>query len=122
MYELDVIDTIQTIFDGLNLYKMNELIQSFILSLDDILEAKDILIYKTTLEGNREELKGKYSFSEIYFVEDRIKKQISYNKDYVYELWKSYKVKNIITVQNNKNNIYKSEYDSIMGNQISLFG
>ena len=90
-YELDVIDTIQTIFDGISLYKSNKTVQSFILSFEDILEAKDIFIYKTILEGNRDSLKDKYSFSDIYFIEDRIKKQISYNKEYVYELWKAKK-------------------------------
>lgn len=121
-YELNVIDTIQTIFEGLNLYKTNNTVQSFILSLEDILEAKDIFIYKTILEGNRDSLKDKYSFSDIYFIEDRIKKQISYNKNYVYDLWKSYKVKSITTLEKNKDSIYKNEYENITSNQISLFG
>lgn len=89
-HELDVIDTIQTIFDGLDTYKRNKVIQGFILSLDDIVEAKDLFIYKTIAEKNRDSLKDKYSFSDIYFVEDRIKNTISKNKDLVYDLWISF--------------------------------
>lgn len=124
-YELDVIDTMQTIFDGLDTYKKNEFIQGFILSLDDILEAKDLFIYKAILEGNRVSLSEKYSFNDICFVEDRIKKQVSYNKEYVYELWKSYEVKSTITMKKNENiienKLYKSEYHSAISKQISLF-
>ena len=75
-YELDVIDTMQTIFDGLDTYKKNEFIQGFILSLDDILEAKDLFIYKAILEGNRVSLSEKYSFNDICFVEDRRNKYL----------------------------------------------
>ncbi len=135
-YELDVIDTIQTIFDGLDLYKKNidgldlykknKVVQGFILSLDDILEAKDIFIYKSIVEGNRASLNYKYTFNDIYFVEDRIKKQISYNKEYVYELWESYETTDTKIGINNKNTIsstdpYKFNHNSIVNNQISLF-
>ncbi|MDU5494031.1 MAG: hypothetical protein E6094_13975 [Clostridium perfringens] len=41
-YELEVIDTIQSIFDVLGAYKNNKFIQNFILGLEDILEFKDI--------------------------------------------------------------------------------
>ncbi len=125
-YELNVIDTIQTIFDGLDLYKKNNVVQGFILSLDDILEAKDIFIYKAIVEGDRASLNDKYSFNDIYFVEDRIKKQISYNKEYVYELWESYETTDTKIGINNKNTIsitdpYKFNHNSIVNNQISLF-
>ncbi|WP_338659682.1 sigma-70 family RNA polymerase sigma factor [Paraclostridium sordellii] len=119
-YELDIIDTIQTIFDGLNLYTHNEFVQGFILSLEDILEAKDLVIYRTTIEGNRASLNDKYSFSDIHFVEDRIKKQIAYNKEYVSELWSSYKTTNSKSKINNK--IYEFNYNNNTSNQISLLG
>ena len=124
-YELDVIDTIQTIFDGLDTYKKNELIQNFILSLDDVLEDKDIFIYKTILEDNRASLSEKYSFNDIYFVENRIKKQISYNKEYVYELWNSYEIGKIENIQKSESilgeRINKNSSCNTINKQISLF-
>lgn len=117
-YELDIIDTIQIIFDGLKLYTHNEFVQGFILSLEDILEAKDLVIYRATIEGNRDSLNDKYSFSDIYFVEDRIRKQIAYNKEYVCELWNDYKTNRKSTPNSE---IYKTDVIGNSSNQISLF-
>lgn len=121
-YELNIIDTIQTIFDGISLYSRNDLIQGFILSLNDILDTKDLFIYKELIKGNREALNDKYTFDDIFYIENRIKKQISYNKEYVCELWSSYNLKetgpSIITTETNipKEPIIKSD-----SSQLSLF-
>lgn len=121
-YELSIIDTIQTIFDGMGLYSRNELIQGFILSLDDILEAKDIAIYKCVVDGNRASLNDKYSFSDIHFIEDRIKKQIAYNKEYVCELWGSYNYKKPKSIETTtKNKTTKEPIVEADSSQISLF-
>ena len=91
------------------------------MTLEDILDDKDLIIYKALSEGHREVLNKEYSFSEILFIEDRIKSKIIKNKEYVCELWNEYK--------NNKsknkekfldNNLYVNQ--NVYNNQVSLFG
>ncbi|WP_343101005.1 sigma factor [Romboutsia sp. MSSM.1001216sp_RTP31141st1_G3_RTP31141_220114] len=119
-YELSIIDDIQTILDGLPIYTKNKIVASFVLTLEDILDDKDLIIYEALSEGQREVLDKEYSFSEILFIEDRIKSKIIKNKEYVCELWNEYK--------NNKsknkekfldNNLYVNQ--NVYNNQVSLF-
>lgn len=72
-------------------------------------------------------LSKEYSFNDIYFVEDRINKQLSYNKEYVYELWNEYKLTNIKNIQINEDDLINcknvnSNYTYNTNEQITLFG
>lgn len=71
-------------------------------------------------------LSKEYSFNDIYFVEDRINKQLSYNKEYVYELWNEYKLTNIKNIQINEDDLINcknvnSNYTYNTNEQITLF-
>ena len=90
--QLDTLDFLQNIFDdALYSASANEKIKNFYTEkLEDIINAKDLYLLSEIVFKNRniDSLKAEgYSFDDIFYIKDRIKKIIIKNKELAYDLW-----------------------------------
>lgn len=113
--QLDILDFLQEIFDDV-LYSFSpsdKLKRFYMEKLNEIISSKDLHLLNEVVFKKRDidSLKSEgYSFNDIFYIKDRVKKNIIKNKELAYDLWLEFN-KNYKEAQ--KDRIKKKEFSLV---------
>lgn len=90
--QLDTLDFLQNIFDGaLHSVSASDKLKTFYIeNLNDIINSKDLYLLSEIVfkERSMDSLKAEgYSFDDVFYIKNRVKKIIIKNKELAYDLW-----------------------------------